>query len=973
MDDERMNSSNQSDGFTIFTLDPLHPLYIHPSDSPDTHLVSPSFDGTGFVAWRKSMLVSLSAKNKLALIDGRQSKPPDNSPYYSCWERCNDMVIAWITNTLSRDIATSVLGYDTAKEIWFDLNERFDQSNGSKFIQIQREIGIISQGTLDIASYFTKFRSLWDELQTAYVSPTCSCGDLPKFLDEMKLFWFLVGLNESYNTVKSNILMISPLPSVSKAYSMLQHDERQRETSLALSFSSDSVSFSASSIPSTHSQNHGGKIPFNQKIHLESKKPRQPIMCRYCKKPGHTIEKCYKLHGFPSDFKFTKNKRSTSYVQAEDTNSTPLTSFIDKPSPVNHGFTTEQYQYLLTLLKQSHISSGISSDSHSGDNHAYAHFAGLFCSSVVRSVDFHACASSQLTVDTWILDSEATNHMTPHKYLLHNRQPLTRPYLITLPNGYKVKVVSTGSLQLRSDIVLHNVLLGPSLKRPLGIGKADNGLYFLNLDDRPLVSSFPIDVSYTNHFHTLVQTFRSDNAFELGSSLESRSFFSSQGILYQTTIPHTPQQNSVVERKHKHFLETSRALLFQSNLPTKFWGECVLTSTYLINRFPSTVLNNISPFEKLYGHSPSYDHLRSFGYLCFATSPKHSRDKFQSRAIPSIFLGYPCGKKGYKLLNMSSQSIFYSRYVVFYEYVFPLSTNSSTISLPSHPSFVDVTHHHTPHVPSHYVFPPIPPNPISSLVSVPPDDSSPSPPSVVLDSLPFSVPAPSPSNPPRSDLSLRRSLRVPHPPPHLAHYVCFAPKSDGSVERYKARLVIKGDTQKEGIDYNETFSLVVKFTTIKCLLSLAIKRNWTVYQLDVNNAFLHGNLHEEVYMKIPPGLQVSSTGSSSFPLVCKLKKSLYGLKQVSRQWSSKLSEALSTRGYISSMNDYSLFTMSISTSLTALAIYVDDILLAGDDVVELESVKPFLNQQFKIKDLGTIHYFLGLEVTQCPERYIISQ
>ncbi|XP_070020552.1 uncharacterized protein LOC142180971 [Nicotiana tabacum] len=199
MGDERVNSSNQSDGFTIFTLDPSHPLHIHPSDSPGTQLVSPPFDGIGFVAWRKSMLVSLSAKNKLALIDGRQSKPPDNSPYYSYWERCNDMVVAWITNSLSKDIATSVLGYDTSKEIWLDLNERF--------------------------------------------GPTCSCGALPKFHDKMKLFWFLAGLNESYNTVKSNILMISPLPSVSKAYSMLQHDERQRETSPAPSFSSDSVSF----------------------------------------------------------------------------------------------------------------------------------------------------------------------------------------------------------------------------------------------------------------------------------------------------------------------------------------------------------------------------------------------------------------------------------------------------------------------------------------------------------------------------------------------------------------------------------------------------------------------------------------------------------------------------------------------------------------------------------------------------------
>ncbi|XP_075092284.1 uncharacterized protein LOC142172539 [Nicotiana tabacum] len=156
IDTETTSSTTSSKGFATFSLDHSHPFYVHPSDSPGTHLVSPPFDGTGFVAWRKSMLVSLSAKNKLGLINGRHDKPSVDSPYYPFWERCNDMVIAWITNSLSRDIATSVLGYDTAREIWLDINERFGQSNGSKFIQIQREIGTISQGTSDISSYFTK-------------------------------------------------------------------------------------------------------------------------------------------------------------------------------------------------------------------------------------------------------------------------------------------------------------------------------------------------------------------------------------------------------------------------------------------------------------------------------------------------------------------------------------------------------------------------------------------------------------------------------------------------------------------------------------------------------------------------------------------------------------------------------------------------------------------------------------------------
>ncbi|XP_070040661.1 uncharacterized protein [Nicotiana tomentosiformis] len=169
-----INEINSSESFSTFTLDFSHPFYVHSSDSPGTHLVSPPFDGTGFLALRKSMLVSLSSKNKLRLINGRHDKPTEDSPYYPYWERCNDMVIAWITNSLSREIATSVLGYDTAREIWLDINERFGQSNGSRFIQIQREIGSISQGTSDIASYFTRLRSLWDEMNIAYVALFCS-------------------------------------------------------------------------------------------------------------------------------------------------------------------------------------------------------------------------------------------------------------------------------------------------------------------------------------------------------------------------------------------------------------------------------------------------------------------------------------------------------------------------------------------------------------------------------------------------------------------------------------------------------------------------------------------------------------------------------------------------------------------------------------------------------------------------------
>ena len=181
--------------------------------------------------------------------------------------------------------------------------------------------------------------------------------------------------------------------------------------------------------------------------------------------------------------------------------------------------------------------------------------------------------------------------------------------------------------------------------------------------------------------------------------------------------------------------------------------------------------------------------------------------------------------------------------------------------------------------------------------------------------------------------------------------------ADGSIERFKARLVTKGYHQQPGLDFTETFSLVVKASTIRLVLSLAITRQWTIRQIDIQNAFLHGQLQEEVYMQQPQGYV-----HPDFPHhVCRIKKSLYGLKQAPRAWFSKLTETLLQLGFVGSKANTSLFTLHQTTFSIFILIYVDDIIITRTSSTEINNFIQRLGDVFPVKDLGILSYFLGVE------------
>ncbi|XP_009614136.1 uncharacterized protein [Nicotiana tomentosiformis] len=190
---------------SLFTPDPYNPLHLFSSDIPEVSLVTIPLAGSGFGGLHRNMIVSLSARNKLAFVDGSCPKHVEDSPQLQQWNMCNNMVISWLTNSLSPDIAESVQYSEIAESIWTQLNKRYGSVDGTKVFELKKELASSFQG--------------------------CSCpikSNLQKEKEEDKVHQFLMGLNDAYVGARSNLLMMHHLPSLDSSYNILLQDERQR-------------------------------------------------------------------------------------------------------------------------------------------------------------------------------------------------------------------------------------------------------------------------------------------------------------------------------------------------------------------------------------------------------------------------------------------------------------------------------------------------------------------------------------------------------------------------------------------------------------------------------------------------------------------------------------------------------------------------------------------------------------------------
>jgi len=492
--------------------------------------------------------------------------------------------------------------------------------------------------------------------------------------------------------------------------------------------------------------------------------------------------------------------------------------------------------------------------------------------------------------------------------------------------------------------------------------------------------------------------------------------------IHQTLCTDTPEQNGVAERKHRHIVETARSLLLSVFVPSESWGEAILTVVSLINTIPSSHSSGLSPFEKLYGYVPDYSSFRVFGCTCFVLHPHVERNKLSSRSAICVFLGYGEGKRRYRCFDPITQKLYVSRHVVFLKHIFFFSIPSTTHSLTKSdiiridPFSEDSGNDTFPHVRSICTHNSTGTDTLlSSTPEAPFSSTAPQASSEIVDP------------PPRQSIRIRKSTKLPkfayscysslftsflasihclfepssykeailNPfwqqvmhkklstlhkidtwdlvplPPGKSVVGCrwvykIKTNSDGSIERYKARVVAKGYSQQYGMDYEETFASVAKMTIICTLIIVASIHQWHISQLDVKNAFLNGNLQEEVYMAPPLGISYDSG------YVCKLKKALYGLKQAPCVWFEKFSTVISSLSFVSSNHDSALFIKCTDTVRIILSFYVEDMIITGDDTNSISVLKTELARRFEMKDLGYLRYFLSIEVAYSPRGYLPS-
>ncbi|CAN1292939.1 Retrovirus-related Pol polyprotein from transposon RE1, partial [Linum perenne] len=485
-------------------------------------ITSIKLSNDNYHTWSRAITVALSIKNKLQFINGTSSMPDPSDTSYAVWIRCNFAVLSWILNSVSDDIAQSLISYDNAASAWNDLKQRFSQCDAIRVADLQSRISSCDQGNATVTQYFTNLKVLWEEfLQYRHV-PACECnpGQSSKcnVVSKMMLYQeqdyvirFIRGLNDSFDVVRSQLLLMDPLPDVNTMFKFVVQLERQMRGAIPRSV--DSVALAAAAARQ-----------------FRGKGADEGLFCRYCKKDNYTIENCYRLKNKKArengnGIMKTGNARFAGSVIVEgNTSGDHTTSDIrstsdDLSGTVNMTLSSVKFARLKAPLQQPASSS-------STTNETYANLITQPIPSpngILQPLALSIFTISSYLSNHWIIDTGASRHIACSISIFLTHKPLVDTH-VTLPTGDQVLASHIGVVSLPCGLTLHDVLLVPSFtfnllsiscltkhnpvsviflpdqchildrqsQKMIGLAQASRGLYLLPAYSTPMsLCSFP--------------------------------------------------------------------------------------------------------------------------------------------------------------------------------------------------------------------------------------------------------------------------------------------------------------------------------------------------------------------------------------------------------------------------------------------------------------------------------------------------
>lgn len=534
-------------------------------------------------------------------------------------------------------------------------------------------------------------------------------------------------------------------------------------------------------------------------------------------------------------------------------------------------------------------------------------------------------------------------------------------------------------------------------------------IYFMKQKSEVLDCFIKYNAIVNNKFLHDVRTLHTDNGGEYVNH-EFKKFLEDKGIKHECTAPYTPQQNGRAERELRTIMESARSMLYAKDVALNLWAEAVHCAVYLLNRTSSSQTPGVSPYELWYGDKPSLQHVRIFGSVGYVHIAKEKRKKLDKKSVKMLLVGYE--QENYRMYDKTTRKITISRDVKFDENCIPeqrenfaqikvnedeikiseneqeqgiqsvsqndTSQTDNTQELSSDDSTQSVINDldETYHPPENFTLE----DELRRGVTLRPRQNR----NLEANFMEVEIPktyeeAVTGTNCQEWKKAIKEELkshennntwtitdRTAKKPITCKWVFCVKRNKEGDIERFKARLCARGFTQVKDIDFTETFSPTTRYDSIRLLLSVAAKDDLQMQQFDVKTAFLYGELSEEIYMEVPQGIQAETSK------VCKLNKSLYGLKQSSRCWNKKFCSFLTTYGFKPCQSDNCVFVGYFDNIKVLLIIYVDDGLLMSKSKDILSIILNDLRQKFGIKVLDC-NSFIGMEINKKQGCVSISQ